>query len=212
MRVVLLVVALFALLPGSAAAAEPWHVGLQAGHWLASEMPSEQARLRTQTGTYGGGWNEWELNLAIARRAAEILEANGVEVDVLPATVPPGYEADAFVALHADGDLSGRYSGFKLAHGRWSVDPSKDDALLEAIQDEYGAATGLPVDPHVSRNMLGYYAFSSRRFTHAIAPTTPSVILEMGFMTSWSDLDVLLGQQDAVAAGVARGVLRFLNA
>jgi N-acetylmuramoyl-L-alanine amidase len=194
------------------AGAQPgWRVGLQAGHWLAAELPDELRRLRTATGTYGGGVNEWELNLDVARRAARRLEAEGIVVDVLPATVPPGYRADAFVAIHADGDASGRFSGFKLARATRSAIPEQDDRLLAAIRETYGAATGLPLDPRVSRGMTGYYAFSSRRFSHAIAPSTPAVIIEMGFMTSRSDLSVLLNRREELAAGISRGVYRFLE-
>ena len=56
-----------------------------------------------------------------------------------------------------------------------------------------------------------YYAFNSRRYQHAIAPTTPAVILEMGFLTNVSDRRVLLGAPDQVAAGIAHGILRFLG-
>jgi N-acetylmuramoyl-L-alanine amidase len=197
-------------LPRLARAQTPWRVGLQAGHWRSIELPDELGSLRGNGGTSGGAVAEWQLNLAVARRAAERLEAAGVEVDVLPATIPPGYQADAFVALHADGDATGRYSGFKLARAIRSAIPDQDDRLLAAIEATYAEATGLPIDPHVTRNMTGYYAFSGRRFTHAIAPTTPAVILEMGFMTNAGDLALLLGDPEALAAGVSGGVYRFL--
>jgi N-acetylmuramoyl-L-alanine amidase len=193
------------------ARAAGWRVGLQAGHWQAAEMPAEMSRLRAQTGTYGGGWNEWELALDVAQRAARRLEAEGIEVDVLPATIPPGYTADAFVALHADGDVTGRFSGYKLARASRSRIPETDDRFVEILTETYGAATGLPLDNRVSRGMLGYYAFASHRFTHAIAPGTPAAILEMGFMTNRHDLSVLLGDRETVAAGISRGVYRFLE-
>jgi hypothetical protein len=208
-----------ALLPGAAAAqvALPprpvagQRVGLQAGHWRSAELPDELRRLRGNTGTSGRGVAEWELNLDVARRAARRLEAEGVVVDVLPATIPPGYTADAFVALHADGDATGRLSGYKLARATRSALPASDDRLLAALSGAYAAATGLRWDPHVSRNMTGYYAFSARRFAHAIAPTTPAVILEMGFMTNASDLSFMLNNPETLAAGVARGVYHFLE-
>lgn len=77
--------------------------------------------------------------------------------------------------------------------------------------DEYGRATGLPVDPMVTRNMLGYYAFSWSRFQSTVAPHTPAAILEMGFLTNATDRGLLLGRQDVVAGGVANGILRFLD-
>jgi N-acetylmuramoyl-L-alanine amidase len=193
------------------AKAAGWRVGLQAGHWLAAEMPDEMSRLRVQTGTYGGGWDEWELALDVAERAALRLQREGIEVDVLPATIPPGYKADAFVALHADGDATGRFSGYKLARASRSQIPDVDNRFVEILTETYGAATGLPLDDRVSRGMLGYYAFASHRFRHAIAPRTPAVILEMGFMTNAHDLSVLLGDRESVAAGISRGVYKFLE-
>jgi N-acetylmuramoyl-L-alanine amidase len=72
----------------------PLKVALQAGHWKAKDAPDEQAGLR-DNGTSGGGKAEWEVNLAIARRAAAILEEAGYVVDILPTTIPPDYFADA---------------------------------------------------------------------------------------------------------------------
>ncbi|MHB1134689.1 MAG: N-acetylmuramoyl-L-alanine amidase family protein [Chloroflexota bacterium] len=188
-------------------------VGIQAGHWKSAELPAELASLRNNTGTSGGGVGEWQLNRDVAHKVAALLEAEGVIVDVLPATVPAGYKADAFVALHGDGSASSALSGFKLARSRSSALPEADDALIAAITKEYGAATKLRLDAeHITRNMTGYYGFSNRRIKHATSPTTPAVILEMGFMTNRSDLNLLLNNQDTVAKGIAQGVLRFLAA
>ena len=54
-------------------------------------------------------------------------------------------------------------------------------------------------------NLTGYYAFSSRRHAHAVAPTTPAVILEMGSMISRSDLSFLPNSPQTLAAGISRG-------
>src|SRR5207237_7878971 len=81
----------------------PRRIGLQAGHWQTADVPAELKRLEQLTGTSGGGVNEWQLNLDIANRVAVALRARGYAVDVLPTTIPPGYLAEAFVSLHADG-------------------------------------------------------------------------------------------------------------
>jgi N-acetylmuramoyl-L-alanine amidase len=185
-------------------------VGLQAGHWRVEESPPELGRLGH--GASGGGKAEWEVNLDLARRAAAILEAAGVEVDVLPATVPPRYRAHVFVSVHADGDPSGSLRGYKLARAAFSATPEADDQLLAALYEAYGQATGLPRDDlHISRRMTAYYAFNSRRYCHAVAPGVPAAILESGFLTNAVDRELLLGRPDVAARGIAQGVLRYLG-
>jgi N-acetylmuramoyl-L-alanine amidase len=189
----------------------PPRIGLQAGHWKSDELPDELSRLRTAWGGSGGGRSEWEVNLEVAERAAERLRARGYLVDVLPATVPPGYKADLFLAIHADANLSPTPRGYKLARGRWTRLPATDDALVEALREEYGRATGLPWDNSITRNMTGYFAFNNRRFQHAIDRTTPAAILEMGYLTNPADRYVLLERMGAVVEGIERGLVRFIE-
>jgi N-acetylmuramoyl-L-alanine amidase len=188
----------------------PKRVGLQAGHWRVEESPAELRGLGH--GSSGGGLAEWEVNLDIAERTATILRAHGVEVDILPSTVPIEYKAHLFLSIHADGDEAGVRRGFKLGRAAWSATPEADDRLMAAITETYGPATAMPLDPvGASRRMTAYYAFNSRRYCHAIAPGTPSAILEAGYLTSAVDRQILLGDPDAVARGIAAGILRFLG-
>lgn len=190
----------------------PKRVGLQAGHWQYASAPDELADLRTNPGAYGGGKWEWEVNLDIAERTAEYLRAAGVEVDVLPTTIPVRYRAHAFVTIHADGDLSGTLTGYKVIGPGFSATPEADAALVEALNEEYGLATALRrQDNQISRRMTGYYAFNARRYQHAVAPGVPQAIIETGFMTNASDRRLLIGDPDRAAQGVANGVLRFLE-
>lgn len=188
-------------------------VGLQAGHWLFDEAPDELEDLRTNPGASGGGWAEWEVNLQIAERAAEILRSEGVEVDVLPTTVPVRYRAHAFVTIHADGDVTGSLNGFKVGRPLFSATPEADSELVEALNGEYERVTGLPRrDEQISRRMTGYYAFNARRYQHAVAPGVPQAIVEAGFMTRAADRRLLIGNPDLAAQGIARGIMRFLEA
>jgi hypothetical protein len=185
-------------------------VGLQAGHWLTEQVPRELRGLGP--GTSGGGKAEWEVNLDVAERAAALLRAAGVVVDILPTTVPPRYRAHVFLSIHADGDPTGTLRGYKLARAVWSATPEADDRLVATLYESYGRATGLPRDDeHVSRRMTGYYAFNSRRYCSAVAPGVPSAILEMGFLTNAVDRQVLLGAPDLAAQGIAEGLLRYLG-
>ena len=185
-------------------------VGLQAGHWNTGPVPAELRGLGA--GASGGGKSEWEVNLDLAQRTAEILEAAGVEVDILPEIIPVEYRAHVFLSIHADGDEAGARRGYKLGRAVWSATPDADDHLMSQISDAFGAATGMPIDPAgASRRMTAYYAFNSRRYCHAIVPGVPSAILEAGYLTSVVDRQILLGDPSAAARGIATGLLRYLG-
>jgi N-acetylmuramoyl-L-alanine amidase len=187
----------------------PKRVGLQAGHWLTDQVPPELGRL--QNGAVGGGKQEWEVNLEVAQRVAAQLEARGIQVDVLPATVPPRYRANAFIALHADGDPAGQARGFKVARPGFSSLPDVDDRLVQAINDTYGVETELPRDDeHISLRMRYYYAFNSRRYCHAVAPGVPQAIVEMGYLTSAADRQYLIGDPSRLANALADSIQSFL--
>ena len=189
----------------------PKRVGLQAGHWMTDNVPNELRRL--SPGTSAGGLQEWEINVLLATRTAAVLEAAGVQVDLLPTTIPPRYRAHAFVSIHADGDTSGRLNGYKIARPGFSSIPDTDDELVRSLYREYGAATGMARDDdaHISRRMTFYYAFNTRRYSHAIDIGTPAAIIEAGFLTNASDRAFLTSQADAAGRGIANGILRFLE-
>ena len=186
-------------------------VGIQVGHYQTNDVPKEYGtRIITQTGASWAGYNEVDINLDIAERTAKLLRAQGIEVDLIPTTVPVGYLADVFIALHADSDGVGELSGFKLAHN--SRRGPFEDKLLQTIKDVYAAETGLEYDAeHVSRGMLGYYSHNWSRYQHATSPFTPSVILEMGFVSNDHDLTLMVDHPDRLAIAIANGILKFLD-
>ncbi|MEX2581675.1 MAG: N-acetylmuramoyl-L-alanine amidase [Gemmatimonadota bacterium] len=187
----------------------PIRVALQAGHWKAAEAPDEQSGLRNN-GTRGGGKAEWEVNLGIAQATARLLEENGYLVDILPTTIPPGYWADLFISIHADGNPSPSVSGFRAASPRRDATGRAAD-FAQLLERTYAEATGLPHYPTVTRRMRGYYAFNSRRYQHALHPMTVGVILETGFLTSPSDRRVIVAAQDRAARGIADAVRLYLE-
>jgi N-acetylmuramoyl-L-alanine amidase len=179
------------------------------GHWLGGGLPGELAHLQLSAGTSAGGYTEVEINQAIAQRVAALLESIGVTVDLLPAAVPPGYAADVFVALHADGFREASARGFAVANA-WAASRAAGQ-LRTALTAEYARATGLPEHGAITADMRGYYAFNYRRYIHAIAPTTPAAIVEMGFLTNPDDRALLVAQPDLAAVGIANGIVRYLN-
>lgn len=185
-------------------------VGLQVGHWKCAELPAPLASLRRSTGGSGGGYKEVDVNLKVAQLVADILDDYGIQVDIIPATVPPKYKADAFIAIHADANRSSGPRGFKAARSGRSSIPATDDALVKALYAEYLDATGLPRSSAITNDMLYYYAFSGQG-TYTVASTTPAAIVEMGYLTNPKDRDLMVNSTDVVASGIARGILRFLN-
>lgn len=185
-------------------------VGLQVGHWKNEAVPDELHRLRGNTGANGGGLDEWEVNMQIAQETGALLESRGITVDILSATVPHYYWADVFVAIHADGSEDITKSGFKAATPRRDLS-KKADILLKSIETSYAESTGLTIDPNITRNMKGYYAFSYWRYEHAVHPMTTSLILETGFLTNPQDRRIIVNQSELSARGLADGILNFLK-
>ncbi len=188
------------------------NVAIQAGHWKSAELPDPLARLRGSTGAVGGGHTEPEVTLALAQRTAALLRAQGLTVEVLPATVPTGYTADLFLSLHMDGNTSPQAHGFKVST-RWRSDVAALDAqLVASLTDRYAAVTGMPEDPSVTRAMRGYYAYSTYHGQeYRLGASTPAAILEMGFLTSPTDRAMVLNNPNRVAQGIVAGINSFYS-
>jgi hypothetical protein len=190
--------------------AGPPKVALQVGHLDNHQVPEELINLKGNTGASAGGYTEREVNKVIAEKLAVLLREEGVEVEILPATVPPDYWADAFIAIHADGNKDTSISGFKIA-GPWRDLTGNSDDLVKFLEASYQTATSLEKDPNVTRNMRGYYAFSWWRYDHSIHPMTTAVIVETGFLTNRSDRKLIAEQPHIPAEGLAEGILTYLN-
>lgn len=188
----------------------PLRVGLQVGHWKNSELPEELKKIRGNSGASNKGVAEWEVNLAIALETKSLLEKEGIMTDILPATVPPSYWADAFVAIHADGSESPTTNGFKVAAPRRDYTHRASD-LVTLLEQVYAEEVGSSLDPNVTKNMRGYYAFSWWRFIHSVHPMTPSVILETGFLTNPKEAKLLIDHPEIPAQAIAKALITFLK-
>src|SRR4051812_18846912 len=184
-------------------------VTLQAGHWHSENLPDEMEHLIDHTGASAGGVQEVDINVAVARLAAERLAEMGYNVEILAAPVPMSYTTDLFLALHADGSPYSSIRGFKAVAPWMSVPAS--DVFVGLLYEEYGRATGLPTDAMTSDNMSNYYAFNPVRYMHAVAPGVPVALLEMGFVTNPIDRRVMVTEQDKLAWGIANAVDRYFH-
>lgn len=184
-------------------------VGIQIGHLEARAHAPEHARLRVSTGGSANGVTEVDVNRAVAEALRDILTARGIAVDLLPASVPPRYRADLLVSLHADSSPDPSRRGYKSAH----FDPPRtpQERTLKALVDRsYFAATALPDDhENVSGNMLKYYAFDTS-YHHSVAPVTPALLIEMGYISNRRDLTVLAAPE-VPAHAIAEGVVAYLR-
>jgi hypothetical protein len=190
--------------------AGPLKVGIQVGHWQNESMPKELENLERNTGANWGGVTEASVMLVISELVQEQLQAAGIEAELLPAAVPPGYVADVFLSIHADGNPDSAINGFKFAAPRRDY-AGTSESLVDIMYDTYREATDLRVDPSVTRRMTSYYAFNWPRYEFAIHPFTPAVIVETGFLTSPVDRAIIVDQPERAAKGVADAVIAFLQ-
>ena len=187
----------------------PPTVGVQIGHLEASAHPEELASLRTSTGGYGGGHFEVDVNREVADALAALLRAEGISVDLLPATVPPGYRADLVLSIHADSSAGRHRRGYKSAvfrpqRNRW------DARLKEQVDAAYLSGSRLPDDDeNVTGDMLEYYAFNPH-YRHSVARRTPAVIVELGYLSHPLDRE-LLERPERVAELLRQGVMAYLE-
>jgi len=185
-------------------------VAIQAGHWKQNELPPELAHLHNRTGTSGGGETEWRVALNVAEMAAKKLRDKSPKytVEVLPATTPPGYTADAFVMLHCDGnDKNHTIRGVKVAHYDLTKMADADDRLVSSLLTEYMKATGMPKAPDttITQDMTRHFSFTY------IDRQTPAAIVEMGWLTTTEDQQILVHDQPKAALGIANGILAFFG-
>lgn len=153
------------------------------------------------------GLTEAEITLAVAQKVKELLEWYGYQVELLPEFSPRilGYQADAFLSIHADScQMIEGATGFKVARVQHSAIPEEDDRLVACLWEEYSAATQLPRhEGSITPDMLHYHALKE------IAPQTPGAIIEIGFLGH--DRETLVFRQDAIAQGIASAIICFVE-
>lgn len=176
-------------------------VGLQVGHWRREEAAYP---FNTASGASGGGFTEAEVNLITAKSAARHLSSRGVRVDLLPTVIPKGYQADAVVAIHADGGPSDR-RGFFVDRPARSIVANLEARLSNAIVKEYAAAVNIPYIFRGTPNSRYYYGY------YSVQPSTPMVLIETGFLSNAEDRAILTNRSDDTGAAIAEGIMNFLN-
>ena len=147
---------------------------------------------------------EVDVVASIAELVRERLEDAGLEVLLLEEydTRLTDLDTELLLSLHADSCIAA--SGFKATHPLNSAIPTTERRLIACINAEYAAHTGLALHSNsITHDMTYYHAFRK------VLPTTPTAILEMGFLGG--DGRLLTQEADRVAAGIAESIFCFLQ-
>jgi len=171
----------------------PLRIGIIAGH--AGHDPGAVCE---------DGLTEVEVNQRIADMVVAHLRAQRIRADLLEEFDArlPGYSATAVVSIHADScdyfnDLA---TGFKIA-GSSFTDSSQ---LSICVEQAYRLATSLPYHANtITPHMTDYHAFRQ------IAPGTPAIIIETGFMNL--DRKLLTTRAEIPARAISDGILCFIR-
>lgn len=188
----------------------PWVVAIQPGHWRIDELPDEHARRRGNVGTAHRGVREVDINVAVTEALVPLLEGEGWDVQVIPATVPPGLRADAFLSIHADWGADPNRNGWKLA-APWRPSPAASE-LAQALRGSFDAEPTLREDRDgITVGMRGYFGFASHRFHYASSPYTPAVLVELGFVTNDVERARMAEDPEFYAAIIHRGLVSYFE-
>jgi N-acetylmuramoyl-L-alanine amidase len=156
------------------------------------------------------GFTELSVTTEVAARVAAKLRGRGytvVELGEFDERLD-GFEAAAFISLHAEAcvDYGAGYTfhGFKSTYPgtRFTV-RDQDMIFNDCVRVNYAALTNMQFQANqITPNMLEYHAFRK------IAPTTPGVILELGWLNYNRDM---LAQPDLLADAIVNGMRCFLE-
>jgi N-acetylmuramoyl-L-alanine amidase len=154
------------------------------------------------------GFTEAQVNLAVAQRVQQQLQAQGYAVDLLEEfdTRLSGYAAKALVSIHADScsyinDLA---TGYKVAGALQNSVPAESARLVGCLITRYQTHTQMNYHSgSVTYDMTQYHAYRE------IDPTTPAAIIEVGFLAL--DREMLEKQPNLLAQGIIDGILCYLN-
>lgn len=153
------------------------------------------------------GTTEADVNLRIATLVQQRLNALGYQTDLLEEMDPrlAGYKAALLVSIHNDSCayVNDEATGYKVTRALGSTDENLASRLERCMIARYGSETGLNWHDSITNDMTYYHAFDE------IDPSTPSVIIETGFLNM--DYDLLVNNTEIVANGVTNGITCFIN-
>lgn len=152
---------------------------------------------------------EKNINLIVAKKVAARLQAAGVKVIMTRssdrfielddrAALANRYRADLFVSLHADAHEDKSQSGSSVYIARSAS--RKSNALARSI------------NMNLQKLPMGNKGVRRANFRVLVKTKCPAVLVEMGYLTNYSDSGKLLnkGIQNNIALAIANGIINHL--
>lgn len=147
---------------------------------------------------------EAEINAAVAERLARRLRRGGASVTILAEFDPrlEELQSNLLISLHADSCID--TSGYKLAYNRRAEVLPLTSNFDKCFAQHYAPITNLALHVDtITHDMIDYHAFRT------IAPTTPAIIVEMGFIGG--DQALLRDQPETVARALTESIRCFFQ-
>ena len=231
LRIGIALAALLVMLPVSAASGQPAPVVVvDPGHDLRANSATEPIgpgsstrKIKDGGGTRGvvSGLTEAELNMRVAARVRNLLEAAGIRVvmtrattsrtsmgNVARARIANRAGAALFLRIHADGSTDPRARGTHTLHPAvrrgWTDDVyASSKRAARIVQTDMVRALGFP-----DRGLQERADFTGFNWADV-----PVILVEMGFITNAAEDRQLSAPayQRRAAIGLCRGTLRFLG-
>lgn len=162
-------------------------------------------------GTSSGEVLEKQINLQIAKKAQKILEKAGYKVGMVReddtfvklgerAEYANQKEAEVYVSIHCNSSESGEGSGIETYYAEEKAESSQK--LAELVQKNVILQTN-------ARDR------EARTANYAVISKTemPAALIEIGFLSDTEECALLQEEdyQDKIAAGIAEGIIDYLN-